>query len=180
MEPWKTDSAANPPAEGPAVTPGGSATAARRSGLDRTLMGILARAERMLLYLVSLMLLALGAAVIVVMCVNVARSPGPWTGTTVTVIEELLLVLIILEIFVTVLAHLEGGPLRLEPFIIVGVIAVVRHILSVAVRLAAGMSQAESRARWTELAVYAGATFLLVAALAIARWSRRMAGREEP
>jgi uncharacterized membrane protein (DUF373 family) len=90
----------------------------------------------------------------------------------------LLLVLIILEIFVTVLAHLEGGRLQLEPFIIVGVIAVVRHILSVVVRLAVSMTVAESRAQWIELAVYAGVAFLLVAALAIARWSQRVADQE--
>jgi phosphate-starvation-inducible protein E len=80
------------------------------------------------------------------MWITVAQSSGSWTTKTITVIEELLLVLIILEIFVTVLAYLEGGRLQLEPFIIVGVIAVVRHILSVVVRLAVSMTAAESRA----------------------------------
>ncbi|MFD0733041.1 phosphate-starvation-inducible PsiE family protein [Planotetraspora mira] len=149
-----------------------------RNGSEQKMLRFLVWTERVVLYLVSLMLLVVAAAVIVFMWITVAQSSGSWTTKTIIVIEELLLVLIILEIFVTVLAHLEGGRLQLEPFIIVGVIAVVRHILSVVVRLAVSMTAAESRAQWIELAVYAGVAFLLVAALAVARWSQRVADQE--
>ncbi|WP_344941810.1 phosphate-starvation-inducible PsiE family protein [Sphaerisporangium flaviroseum] len=153
-------------------------TAIMRNGSQQKMLRFLVWAEGVVLYLVSLMLLVVAAAVIVLMWITVAQSSGPWTTKIVIVIEELLLVLIILEIFVTVLAHLEGGRLELEPFIIVGVIAVVRHILSVVVRLAVSMTAAESRAQWIELAVYAGVALLLVAALAVARWSQRLADQE--
>jgi hypothetical protein len=64
----------------------------------------------------------------------------------------------------------------LEPFIIVGIIAIVRHILSVVVRLTIPVTSVESRDRLIELAVYAGAAFLLGAALALTRWSQRGSG----
>jgi uncharacterized membrane protein (DUF373 family) len=88
--------------------------------------------------------------------------------------EELLLVLTILEIFVTVLTHLLGGRLQLEPFIIVAVIAVVRHILSIVVRLAipGAPTPTPSRFGLTELAVNAGVSFLLLVALALNRWTQ--------
>jgi uncharacterized membrane protein (DUF373 family) len=159
---------------------GSSVIATTRNELDQKVLRFLAWTERVLLYLVSLMLLAVGAAIIVFMCVTVAQSSGTWTSKTIIIIEELLLVLIVLEIFITVLTHLEGGRLQLEPFIVVGVIAVVRHILSVVVRLAVSMTAAESRAQWIELAVYAGVAFLLVAALAVARWSQWVADQERP
>ncbi len=46
-------------------------------------------------------------------------------------INGVLFVVIILEIFRTVLAHLEGGGFQLVPFLIIGVISAVRHILLV-------------------------------------------------
>jgi uncharacterized membrane protein (DUF373 family) len=101
------------------------------------------------------------------------RSEASWPERFVVVLEELLLVLIILEIFVTVLTHLQGGRLQLEPFIIVAVIAVVRHILSIVVRLAIPGAPVQSRFGLTELAANAGVAFLLVAALALNRWSQR-------
>ncbi|RCG29916.1 hypothetical protein DQ384_17265 [Sphaerisporangium album] len=162
----------------PQGRPGSSLTATAGGGPDQRILRILAWAERVLLYLVSVMLLVVGAAIVVFMWVTVLESHGSWTSRTIIVIEELLLVLIVLEIFITVLAHLEGGRLQLEPFIIVGVIAVVRHILSVVVRLTVSLTPDQSRAQWIELAVYAGVAFVLVAALAIARWSQRMADRE--
>jgi hypothetical protein len=57
----------------------------------------------------------------------------------------------------------------------VAIIGVVRHILSIVVMLAIPETPSESRIRLSELAVNAGVAFLLVAALALARWSQRRA-----
>ena len=84
----------------------------------------------------------------------------------------ILLVLTIVEIFVTVLTHLQGGRLQLEAFIIVAIIAVVRHILSIVVRLAIPGAPTPSRFGLTELAVNAGVSFLLFVALALNRWTQ--------
>jgi uncharacterized membrane protein (DUF373 family) len=46
-------------------------------------------------------------------------------------VNGVLFVVIILEIFRTVLAHLQGGGFQLVPFLVIGVISAVRHILLV-------------------------------------------------
>jgi uncharacterized membrane protein (DUF373 family) len=129
--------------------------------------------EYIVLYVISFVLLLVASGVLVVVLVTVARSSVSWPERFVTVIEELLLVLIVLEIFITVMTHLRGGRLQLEPFIVVGVIAVVRHILSLVVRLAVPGAPPATKDQLVELAVNAGVIFVLVVALAIARWSLR-------
>lgn len=137
------------------------------------LLGLLAAAEHAILYLVSFVLLLLGVGILAFMTFTVFQGGTSGPEKIIIIIEELLLVLIVLEIFVMVQTHLEGGRLQLEPFIIVGVIAIIRHILSVVVRLTIPGYQADSRQQLVELAAYAGSAFLLVAALALARWSQR-------
>jgi uncharacterized membrane protein (DUF373 family) len=147
------------------------------SASDTPPQGILIRlstaAETMLLHLVSLVLLAVGTGVLVAALVNAVTRHAGWTETFVGVLEEMLLVLIIVEIFITVQAHLHGRRLQLEPFIVVGIIAVVRHILSTVVRLSVPETTAQGRQRLTELAVDSAAAFLLVVALALHRWSQQ-------
>jgi uncharacterized membrane protein (DUF373 family) len=141
---------------------------------------LLTATERLLLYLVSFVLLAVGLGVLVSALVRAVTDRASWTETFIGVLEEMLLVLIIVEIFITVRAHLHGRRLQLEPFIVVGIIAVVRHILSTVVRLSVPETPAQSHDRLTELAVDAGTAFLLVAALALAQWSQRRSSGEPP
>src|SRR5690606_6919850 len=144
----------------------------RRPGNSR-LLAMLTAAEHGILYLVSFALLALGVGILALMTLTIVQGGISGAEKIIIILEELLLVLIVLEIFVTVQTHLEGGRLQLEPFIIVGIIAIIRHILSVVVRLTIPVHPAESRQQLTELAIYAGSAFILVAALALTRWSRR-------
>jgi uncharacterized membrane protein (DUF373 family) len=137
------------------------------------LTGLLTAAEDLLLHLVSVVLLVVGLSVLVLAVFHAVTSRAGWTERLTGVLEEMLLVLIIIEIFITVQTHLHGRRLQLEPFIVVGIIAVVRHILSTVVRLSIPETPAQSRTRLADLAVDAGAAFLLVAALALARWSHR-------
>ncbi|MFF4778167.1 phosphate-starvation-inducible PsiE family protein [Microtetraspora fusca] len=143
------------------------------SGLEALLLRILTRVERTLLYVVAFVLLAVAGAIVVMMFATAISASASWADTVIGILEELLLVLIVIEIFVTVQTHLKGRHLQADPFIIVGVIAVVRHILSVVVRLSVTMTAEQSREEFTELAVYAGVTLVLVLALALARWSKR-------
>ncbi|MCI2419313.1 phosphate-starvation-inducible PsiE family protein [Saccharopolyspora sp. K220] len=143
-----------------------------RTALGALVLRLLLFGEYYLLYVISLVLLVLAAAILVVAVVSVVQSPAPWPEQFIGVIEELLLILIVLEIFVTVVHHLRGGHLQLEPFIVVGVIAIVRHILSIVIRLAVPGAAPVTHDQLVELAVSAGVAFVLVAALALARWSR--------
>lgn len=154
-----------------------------RRPANARLLNFLVAAEHVILYLVSFVLLGVGVAILAVMGFTVLRDDSAGAEKIIIVLEELLLVLIVLEIFVTVQTHLEGGRLQLEPFIIVGIIAIVRHILSVVVRLSIPVTSTENRERLAELAVYVGGAFVLVAALALARWSQRrpdQSADEEP
>lgn len=144
-----------------------------RRRADAAALGMLAYAEYALLYVVAVALLALSGVVLARTISGFLGGAGTWPERSIVVLEELLLVLIILEIFVTVLAHLQGGRLQLEPFIVVAIIAVVRHILSIVVRLAIPGSPAQDRFGLAELVVNTGVMFLLVAALALNRWSQR-------
>ncbi|WP_433514378.1 phosphate-starvation-inducible PsiE family protein [Nonomuraea sp. CA-143628] len=140
---------------------------------NRRLLAMLAAAEHGILYLVSFALLALGVGILALMILTVVQGGASGTEKIIVILEELLLVLIVLEIFVTVQTHLAGGSLQLEPFIIVGIIAIIRHILSVVVRLTIPGNLAASRQQLMELVVYAGSALMLVAALALVRWSQR-------
>jgi uncharacterized membrane protein (DUF373 family) len=134
---------------------------------------LLVKAEHLLLYVAAFALLVIGAAVLVVWTVSALVHHASWTERLVTSVEGILLFLIVMEIFITVLTHAGGGRIQLEFFIVIGVIALVRHVLSVVVRLTIPASPAASRQRFWDLAVDAGAALVLVVALAIARWSAR-------
>ncbi|WP_155371423.1 phosphate-starvation-inducible PsiE family protein [Catellatospora vulcania] len=140
---------------------------------DNPALRLLSRIEWVLLYGTALVLLLVGAVVLVLTVAEALRGDLAVTERLLLVIEELLLVLIIMEIFVTVLASLRGARFMLEPFLLVAVIAVVRHILSLVVRLSAVHTEAEVRIRLVELAVDAGVVLALVGALVLNRWSTR-------
>ena len=55
---------------------------------------------------------------------------GKFLLASITLINDLLLVIILLELFRTVLGFLQSDRIRLEPFLHVGIIASVRRILT--------------------------------------------------
>jgi phosphate starvation-inducible membrane PsiE len=136
---------------------------------------LLVKLEHVLLYIVAFGLLVVGAAVLVASTASAILQHASWTGRLITSVEGILLFLIIMEIFITIVTHARGGRIQLEFFIVIGVIALVRHILSVVVRLTIPTAPPATRQQLLDLAVDAGAAFLLVLALAIARWSARRA-----
>jgi uncharacterized membrane protein (DUF373 family) len=154
---------------------GGSDAGAALPGHDPpdAVIRLLVRLEHVLLYTVAFGLLVVGAAVLVSSTASAILQHASWTGRLITCVEGILLFLIIMEIFMTILTHARGGRIQLEFFIVIGVIALVRHILSVVVRLTIPTSPPASRQQLWDLAVDAGAAFVLVVALAIARWSAR-------
>src|SRR5438270_2528913 len=93
--------------------PGSSLTERDRRRPDALLLRFLIGGEYIVLYVISFVLLLVASGVLVVVLVTVARSSVAWPERFVTVIEELLLVLIVLEIFITVMTHLRGGRLQL-------------------------------------------------------------------
>lgn len=90
-------------------------------------------------------------------------------------INDLLFVIILLEILRTVIGRFTSGSYQLESFLVIGVIASVRSILTVGATLTLGsdISQEKFTRLLFELSVSAVISLLLVIALAVAKFSRR-------
>ncbi len=92
---------------------------------------------------------------------------GSTFAQTVTAgVNGVLFVVIVLEIFRTVLAHLEGGGFQLRPFLIIGIISAVRHILLVGAVAVSNENNQFNHAQ-IELGVNAGVALVLVIALVL-------------
>ena len=101
-------------------------------------------------------------------------SSGPDFAVRVSsVINGVLFVIIVMEILQTVMAHFGNEGFQLKPFLIIGIISAVRHILTVGAQQSLGLegtNEAFRRAQ-IELGVNAAVTFALVAALVLIRHS---------
>jgi uncharacterized membrane protein (DUF373 family) len=82
-------------------------------------------------------------------------------------INDLLFVVIVLELLRTVIAHLAEGGFQARSFLVVGIIAAVRHIIDVGARLTlvSGESGPEFYRSQVELAVGAGVVLALALGL---------------
>ena len=86
-------------------------------------------------YIIAGLLLAI-AAVVLYRTAADFLSPGHQFPVRITAaINGVLFVIIVLELLRTVLAHFETSELQLQPFLIIGVISSVRHILTIGARL---------------------------------------------
>ena len=90
-------------------------------------------------------------------------------------INDILFIIIILEILRTVVARYTDGVFQLQNFLIIGVIAAVRHILTVgaSMTLASGKSQSEFDRAVVELGISSGIVVALVFAIFLSRASNR-------
>lgn len=90
-------------------------------------------------------------------------------------VNDILLVVIILEIMRTVVVRFTNGIFQLDSFLIIGVIAAVRHILTVgaALTLERDHSAEAFNRSLTEMGVNAGIVLALVFALFLSRSTNR-------
>ncbi len=121
-----------------------------------------------LVYLgVALVLLGIAIAGLYNVIDHLINSEGQAFGTVATnAVNGVLFVVIVLEIFRTLVDHLEGGGFQLRPFLIIGIISAVRQILLVG---ALSISNQNTAFNHTviELAVNAGVALVLVIALVL-------------
>lgn len=98
---------------------------------------------------VAAVLVVLAVAALVNTAANMTfRGHGFLPGFLLTV-NGVLLVVIVLEILRTVLAHFEEGGFPLREFLIIGIISATRHILSIAVALTVSEGTAAETSRST-------------------------------
>lgn len=92
-----------------------------------------------------------------------ATQPAMFASTIISLVSDLLLVLIIMEVLSTVIEYLKSHVTTLIPFLSIGIISATRGILSIGARLSVGKEvQADEFSRsMIELAVNAFAILAL-------------------
>jgi uncharacterized membrane protein (DUF373 family) len=112
----------------------GDTSPSRRSALDRRLLGSLVGFEALLYGAVALLLATAAVLVLVGTVHELAHAISTGKGavdTGVTVLDRVLLTLIIAELVYTLRFVLRTHEIAVEPFLFIGLIAVVRRILIV-------------------------------------------------
>lgn len=132
----------------------------------RWLLSVLTLTEDIVYLGVALVLVGVAVAALYNTVHDLIDSNAHFAQTVTAGVNGVLFVVIVLEIFRTVLAHLEGGGFQLRPFLIIGIISAVRHILLVGA-LAASTNNAEFNHAQIELGVNAGVALVLVIALVL-------------
>jgi len=98
-------------------------------------------------------------------------SGDPFTVRVTNVINGLLFVVIVMELLHTVVEHFEFAGFQLKPFLIIGIISAVRHILTVGARESLGAAETGSvfGHAQIELGVNAAVVLALVLGLILVR-----------
>jgi len=124
-------------------------------------------------YLIVVLLVGIAAVVLFHTVVDFTARDRAFAVRITGSINGVLFVIILLELLRTVTAHFETSELQLQPFIIIGVISSVRHILTVGARLTlAGEGSPQAfRESQIELGVEGAVVLALALALVLIRRS---------
>ena len=142
-----------------------------RSRLDRFVQTLLAVLE----YAIIVSLLVVAATVLGRSVFTFFRQWSGFPQTVVAAIDGILVVIILLDIAHTVLAHLRSSTFPVRPFLVIGILAGVRDILSASARLTFGTSIQGSDFTHTliSLSLGVGVVVMLSLALVLLRFSRK-------
>jgi uncharacterized membrane protein (DUF373 family) len=142
-----------------------------RSQLDRLVQNLLAVLE----YAIIVSLLVVAATVLGRTVFIFFRQWSGFPQTVVAAIDGILVVIILLDIAHTVLAHLRSSTFPVRPFLVIGILAGVRDILSASARLTFGNSIQGSDFTHTliSLSLGVGVVVMLSLALVLLRFSRK-------
>ncbi|MDP9075346.1 MAG: phosphate-starvation-inducible PsiE family protein [Actinomycetota bacterium] len=98
-------------------------------------LAVLGYSEDLLHYAVAALLLVL-AGMVFYNTVHDLVHPGTAFATRIiSGVDGVLFVIIVMELMSTVLAHFTHSGFQLKPFLIIGIISAVRHILTIGARL---------------------------------------------
>jgi uncharacterized membrane protein (DUF373 family) len=92
-------------------------------------------AEDVIHAVIAFVLIALALVVLSSSVTDVLHTRPFFPEGVITAINDVLFVIIILEILRTVTAHFREGGLQIGPFLIIGIISAVRHMLTVSASL---------------------------------------------
>jgi uncharacterized membrane protein (DUF373 family) len=152
-----------------------------RHPAERAAIRTLAIAERAVFFIIGILLFAaslalLARAVPMLVDIFISGTDSPiQVGTNF--LDLVLLVLMVVELAYTVMLSLRGAVLSAEPFLIVGLIAVIRRILVITVGEFKGNSSTPtfSTESGIELGILTAVVLVFVASIALLRTRRRAA-----
>lgn len=129
-------------------------------------------------YAVVVCLLVVGAIVLVWTVSGFVHHPREFSATAVvSAIDGILLVIIILDIAHTVFGHLRASVFPVRPFLVVGILAGVRDILSASAHLA--LSEHLSESDFHDTLIQLGIGVGVVLALLLGLWILHITGDVE-
>src|SRR2546421_2144413 len=132
-------------------------------------LSLFRHSETLLHGAVAAVLVVIAGAALVHTVTHLTLAGPHFSADVVGAINGVLLVVIVLEILRTVLAHFTEGGFPLHDFLVIGIISATRHILTVAVRLTVSEGAQTTRAAVTqsllELVASAGVVLGLVVSL---------------
>ena len=91
--------------------------------------------EDLVHYAIAAVLIGVAAYVLYRTVADVFEKDVTFATRVTAAVNDILFVIILLELLRTVLSHFESAQLQLEPFLIIGIISAVRHILTIGARL---------------------------------------------
>jgi uncharacterized membrane protein (DUF373 family) len=160
--------------EAPAVARRRAHHSGARKGLRREgrwVIGMVQVSEDLVHYAVALVLVGVAGLVLVKSVLDMFDSTDDFPQLVTKVINSILFVIIVMEILRTVVAHFDDAGLQLKPFLIIGIISAVRHILTVGARESLGavdtVSAEHFRQAQMELGVNAAVVIALVLGLVL-------------
>jgi uncharacterized membrane protein (DUF373 family) len=134
------------------------------------------RIEEMFHLVLGVFLLGIAVAALYFAVVRVFDTSPFFPTGMIQAINDILFIIIILEILRTVVARYTDGVFQLQNFLIIGVIAAVRHILTVgaSMTLASGKSDGEFDRAVIELGISTGIVVALVFAIFLSKASNNL------
>ena len=133
---------------------------------------LMLRASDLLHMVLAVGLLALAAVVLGRAAYEAFAGGHAFYERALAVLNSLLFVLILLEVFRMALAHFDHKRFAVGPFIVIGIISTVRHVITEGAALAVKTEEGEAlREHLMELGVNGVLVVLLVLALVAVHWS---------
>ncbi len=125
------------------------------------------RLEDGIYVLVAAVLMAVATVLLYRTVDDALTGNQPFSSTITTLVNGVLFVVIVLEIYQTVVAHLKGGGFQLRPFLVIGIISAVRHILLIGAQSLSTEKDLAFTHTQVELGVNAAVALGLVVALVL-------------
>ena len=142
-----------------------------RSSTHLPLLRLVDLLEDLVHYLVVVVLLVIAGLVLFHTVTDLFQGHSSYATRVIDGIDGVLFVVIIMELLHTVVAHFNSDDFQLQPFLIIGIISAVRHLLSVGAHLTLGTSQTHDAFNRSqiELGVSTGVVIALAIALVLVR-----------